>query len=506
MYVALRGNTLRRWAQAVCLITVGLSLPIAVPAMAQIERPVVVIPGILGSKLGDAGCERITWGDRSSLWRFEELRLLPDGHESVREHRPCGLIDRVQILGPLKVDAYGDLWTTLEKLEYREGKTLFAFPYDWRRSNYDAAKALKAYLDSPPLAGREVDIVSHSMGGLIARLYIQEFGGATRVKRLITMGTPHLGSARMLEVADGGWGFWANLVAGGIRNVRATALTFPSIFELMPRYPNCCVIGSPGSPDARETTALDDALWRRMPWLPESLKTPEAQASTALHLKSARRLKEVMEDALPDGVAFYPLCTGLIDTTWRVHLSAADGRIGHRITGKGDGTVPIRSAANARLDQCRASLAEHATIFADDAARQHLDWILRPDRNAFEPKAGTRETDIAVRLDASNGERPGVTRIAIAFEPSAVRAGQPFDMEVGLYGEDTLSTVEVAGKALIRGTADDTPLVRAPCSASFLEAKYCLKKTITAPAESGPAWVDIKLPGADIVSDVILIM
>ncbi|MFT5586441.1 MAG: pimeloyl-ACP methyl ester carboxylesterase [Cognaticolwellia sp.] len=42
----------------------------------------------------------------------------------------------------------------------------------------------------------QVDLVCHSMGGLIAAWYLQELGGDTRVRRLITMGTPW-GGTRM---------------------------------------------------------------------------------------------------------------------------------------------------------------------------------------------------------------------------------------------------------------------------------------------------------------------
>jgi alpha-beta hydrolase superfamily lysophospholipase len=37
-------------------------------------------------------------------------------------------------------------------------------------------------------------IVAHSLGGLIARYYVQRMGGDTRVDLLITLGTPHQGS------------------------------------------------------------------------------------------------------------------------------------------------------------------------------------------------------------------------------------------------------------------------------------------------------------------------
>ncbi|MDX6361424.1 MAG: hypothetical protein QOC85_427, partial [Streptomyces sp.] len=39
-----------------------------------------------------------------------------------------------------------------------------------------------------------VDIVGHSLGGLIARYYVQRLGGDTRVRTLVTLGTPHSGT------------------------------------------------------------------------------------------------------------------------------------------------------------------------------------------------------------------------------------------------------------------------------------------------------------------------
>ncbi|MFI2452155.1 esterase/lipase family protein [Streptomyces sp. NPDC019539] len=44
--------------------------------------------------------------------------------------------------------------------------------------------------------GRQrVDIVGHSLGGLIARYYVQRLGGDHRVRTLVTLGTPHAGTS-----------------------------------------------------------------------------------------------------------------------------------------------------------------------------------------------------------------------------------------------------------------------------------------------------------------------
>ncbi|MPY34883.1 alpha/beta fold hydrolase [Streptomyces adustus] len=47
----------------------------------------------------------------------------------------------------------------------------------------------------------QVDIVGHSLGGLIARYYVQRLGGDLRVRTLVTLGTPHSGT-RVARLAN----------------------------------------------------------------------------------------------------------------------------------------------------------------------------------------------------------------------------------------------------------------------------------------------------------------
>ncbi len=48
----------------------------------------------------------------------------------------------------------------------------------------------------------EVDVVGHSLGGLIARYYVQRLGGDARVRTLVTLGTPHAGTTAGSPLAD----------------------------------------------------------------------------------------------------------------------------------------------------------------------------------------------------------------------------------------------------------------------------------------------------------------
>jgi pimeloyl-ACP methyl ester carboxylesterase len=177
---------------------------IGAPCLGQTPaaKPIIFIPGILGSKLCDS-TGAVIWGNRDSLWNFSQLALPFNADQERLEHRPCGLIDSIQIAGPFRVHQYDGLLGYLYSLRFRPDGALQVFPYDWRLSNFQTAKRLKRFIDERyPDPARKVDIVAHSMGGLAARIYVQEMGGDRRVDRLIMMGTPHRGSGQVDQRYD----------------------------------------------------------------------------------------------------------------------------------------------------------------------------------------------------------------------------------------------------------------------------------------------------------------
>lgn len=62
------------------------------------------------------------------------------------------------------------------------------------------AEKLARVIDDAVRPNETITIVGHSLGGLLARWYMQELGGASRVNKLVTLATPHAGtqSARVV--------------------------------------------------------------------------------------------------------------------------------------------------------------------------------------------------------------------------------------------------------------------------------------------------------------------
>jgi triacylglycerol esterase/lipase EstA (alpha/beta hydrolase family) len=113
----------------------------------------------------------------------------------------------VLIPGLIKVNGYSSVvrWIT-RNFEVVPGSihdspdraaNFYEFPYDWRRDNRVAARALQRFVASRLPLWRQhsgaqdakVVILAHSMGGLVARRYVEVLGGWKDCRALVTFGT-----------------------------------------------------------------------------------------------------------------------------------------------------------------------------------------------------------------------------------------------------------------------------------------------------------------------------
>ena len=135
-----------------------------------------------------------------------------------------GIMGSAQVMGEWKLDpilhTYDDLIKSLKTNGYENGKNLFVFPYNWRSSNKVSALHLQGKIEEimQKTHVSKVDIVAHSMGGLVTRAYVEEIEGTQyndTIDQLITMGTPHRGSPEAYLKWEAGEGFfrWQGFLA-----------------------------------------------------------------------------------------------------------------------------------------------------------------------------------------------------------------------------------------------------------------------------------------------------
>jgi pimeloyl-ACP methyl ester carboxylesterase len=305
------------------------------------QPPLILIPGIMGSRLRDKTTQNVVWP--GSIWRitfhdYKELALDIDpatltgdsgnieafslADTAVGEHFYDTIISTLIDSGSFSLTTPG----TVVKDPYT--RHLYLFPYDWRLDNVETARKLSALIDQLRLDyGRpdlKVDIVAHSMGGIVSR-YLLEFGtedvldrddapitmaGEPKVNRLILLGTPSLGSANTIE----------NLIEGSKLVVKRimpeTLATLPSVYQLLPNSDRKPLIGIDGRPLRKvakdgaspERDIFDVDTWREFQW---SVFSPEVASKAgapradllrryfAKHLLRAGRLQRALEREQP---------------------------------------------------------------------------------------------------------------------------------------------------------------------------------------------------------------
>ena len=95
------------WTNRSLIAAVGLLIvAYFLPAAAQTEpsRPIVVLPGIVGSVL--EGPDDVYWGDAGALRQFERLMVEDGPREPNDGLRATELIDGIGVLGVALIDQY----------------------------------------------------------------------------------------------------------------------------------------------------------------------------------------------------------------------------------------------------------------------------------------------------------------------------------------------------------------------------------------------------------------
>jgi pimeloyl-ACP methyl ester carboxylesterase len=388
---------------------------------------IVVIPGIGGSVLARDG--RAVWSPRPGAAMRAALTLGRSiGSLSLRGDDPDlddlgdgvtapSLVPDLHILPGLdwKIDGYGRLRRRLfERFDLEEGRNYLEFPYDWRRDNRVAARKLAALVRPRLDAWRQTSgnpdarliLVGHSMGGIVARLFLEFHEGWKLTRRLVTFGTPYSGSVNALDfVVNGfrkGWGPLSVDLSSMLR-------TFTSVYQLLPSYR--CLDSDDGWKLLDEVGPLPNVDGARL------------ADSLALH----RRLRAAVDAAGPPLSRYdiRPVVGDTQRTKWGARLRGGGVEVRYdRGPGQdgGDGTVPRVSAVPHELLEGWRNVAffseKHASLQNDGPVFEHLSGVLRvvplERRDVF--PAG--DTPVALEVDDASTPEPLAIR-ALPRDPVA---------------------------------------------------------------------------------------
>lgn len=370
----------------------------------------IVVPGIMGSVL-KLGSDTIWPGPPLSLVRsYKKMsQLLDDGLAAT------DLIRSYTIFSTQYQALIDDLGTCdfLEKPAPPAKPTLFVAPYDWRKSNSKTAKTLADKLDEAVAihdGDAEISLISHSMGGLISRYYLEsgefdERPAFSKIRRLLTLGTPHRGSPLALTAAIGKEKRLF-LSASQVRELCSDP-RFPSLYELLP---------PPGEPFAWDERAGAEFA---------QVDVYADEVATGLNLEkanldSARSFHSKLDiNKRPKDVRYF-FFVGTRQTTISSvklrKLTAGYEVRGTELEDAGDGTVPSWSGMITGV-QGQPVGGEHGEIYKNNNLRRTLAVLLGKAGVLAAPPGQLVEVSLRERVVYPNN----IMHVALTFSAGLSR-------------------------------------------------------------------------------------
>jgi pimeloyl-ACP methyl ester carboxylesterase len=224
-------------------------------------EPIVVVPGIMGSKLNQASDSAEIWPNAEEMaTNFAADPLNPDDSylyplelQSGGQPVPGESIYPSDILrvatattdsGSYEEIYYQNLIQQLVNDGYTEGTNLFLAYYDWRFSEASSAITIAPVIASATAASPDgqINVIAHSMGGMVMKSYLQNATDTSFIDKLILAGVPQLGAPEAFGVLNYGssLGIDVPLPFLGETNVlnyaeiQAISEEMPGIYDLLP--------------------------------------------------------------------------------------------------------------------------------------------------------------------------------------------------------------------------------------------------------------------------------
>lgn len=217
------------------------------------RKAIIIVPGVMGTEL-ELATATDEFGVGTSVWP-------PDGiKENIDLQK---LLEIIKILELLECDndgrsmydlrvkdgskygtenLYNNLYTQLQDY-YGSNYDVVFYGYDWRQSNLVSGMFLMNLVEQY----ESVIVIAHSMGGLVTSHLLRASNIRSKIEKVITLGTPFLGSLEMLPLMYGGQlealesylegRQWYSILGASLLLkpvLRRLSLNIPSLYELLP--------------------------------------------------------------------------------------------------------------------------------------------------------------------------------------------------------------------------------------------------------------------------------
>lgn len=449
---------------------------------------VVVLPGILGSTLRHR--DHLVWSPSAgsvlraitTLGRSLRDLQLPDDigdNDPADGVQPAGLMPDLHLLPGIwtPIKGYDRLLARLRSLGYRDTSpdpdappgNLLPVPYDWRLSNRYNGQRLAGIVEPAlerwraqggPYTDATLTFVCHSMGGLIARWYIEHCGGADITGKLITLGTPYRGAAKALE----------QLVNGTPTGLGALAIdltqlirSMPSMYQLLPEY--ACLEHGTELAKTSETAIPELDTRKLADGMRFHTELAHAERSRDASLTNTYALVGIQQ----------PTATTARLTRGRIELNNTY----QAQNLYGDSTVPIVAASRADVpmdsNQLRRIPDKHGNLQRNTAALDEISGILTASRivvrapdtidlHVDTPELLIAGQDLDIHVAADDGRPP--IRITITDETGRIIDSRTPPSHTGTYATTIQGLTPGAYTIDITGLRPGTPV--APVSSDVL--------------------------------------
>ena len=393
-------------------------------------NPLVFIPGIAGSELRDGVGGTHRWPTVHSD-DIDQLNLQTGAPGIVATDIVRygvgfdGVTGRDNLLTNIYALFINDLTTNRNYIEYQlngipgrmtgafQGSTqnlsprpnLFCFPYDWRKSNTDHLDTLHAYINniSSLHGGAKVNIVTHSMGGLLFRAYMLKYKNENKINNVVTVNLPFWGAPMAFYRMLAGEFYETVPIVGSVLDYFTDAAqkralpTFPAFHQLLPSdyYLNAVdnILSEEGwdfDGNHIDNEVYDSTKLKEQINLKSGQTVPPYSTNMAFHTlgqddwsgddSSINMLHLITKKAAKDttvGLKFVSHTFSVHDEFGFIHDLKSTPVI-QKVPGFGDGVVPFLSA-NRNGGYNGPSASYHVVPTTDDAKAEHTAALENKD-------------------------------------------------------------------------------------------------------------------------------